>query len=249
MRRLLFLAGGLVVLAVIAVVAYVGVTLWRDDDPELLTEAPAIPTSAAPATVSSSPAGSAVGADVLRFVVDPAQSSATYVVREKIARLPVETDASGTTADVTSGDVTGKIYLTTRGLAADSKSAVRVDLNTLRSDESLRDRFVRDSTLQTNRGSNRYADFTLESATGFPTSYVEGQEVALKLTGAMTLHGVTKPITFDVKARRQGEFLTATADTSFNMSEFGITPPNVSTARSHDLVRLQVVLVSRLAVG
>jgi hypothetical protein len=33
------------------------------------------------------------------------------------------------------------------------------------------------------------------------------------------------------------------------MSDFGITPPNVPTAKAQDLVRLQVILVSRLATG
>jgi polyisoprenoid-binding protein YceI len=184
---------------------------------------------------------------VLRFVVDPRQSSATYVVREKLARLPVESDASGTTQDTADGDVTGELFLTTQGLAQSNQSTFRVDLNSLRSDESLRDNFLRMATLQTGQGNNRFATFTIDSVSGFPTSYAEGTEVSLRLTGQMTIKGVTKPLTFDVKARRAGEALTATADTTFNMSEFGINPPNVPSARSFDAVRLQVVLVTRQA--
>jgi polyisoprenoid-binding protein YceI len=241
----------LFLLAVVGVVAYVGVTLWRDDDPELLTSAPEIPAGidqpvASPAAPAGTPAAST---GTLRFVVDPAQSSATYVVREKLARLPIETDASGTTQDVATGDVTGELHLTPQGLVQGMPSTFKVDLNTLASDERLRDNFVRTNTLQTNQGNNRYAQFTIDSVDGFPASYFEGQEVTLSLSGQMTIHGVTKPITFEVKARRAGEFLTATADTSFNMSEFGINPPNVPTARSYDQVRLQVVLVAKQQAG
>lgn len=256
MPTLLKLVAALIVVAVLAVVAYVGITLLRDDDPELLTSAPEIPTAAAggstpaAAATSTPPAtgGGPAPAGVLRFVVDPANSWATYVVREKLARLPVETDASGTTKD-TPGALTGEIYLTPQGLATSNRSSFRVDLNALRSDESLRDNFVRNNTLQTNQGNNRYAEFTIESVSGFPIGYVEGTEVTLRLTGNMTIKGVTRPLTFDVKAKKEGEFLTATADTTFNMSDFGITPPNVPTARAHDEVRLQVVIVSRQAVG
>jgi polyisoprenoid-binding protein YceI len=256
-KSITFLAA-LFLLAVLAVAAYVGITLLRDDDPELATSAPQIPTATpggaatSPTSLpSSAPTAAAVilPAGVMRFVVDPTQSSATYVVREKLARLPIETDASGTTVDTAGGDVTGELYLTAQGLATSNRSSFRVDLNTLRSDESLRDNFVRSNTLQTNQGNNRYAEFTIESVTGFPGSYIEDTEVVLRLTGSMTIKGVTKQLTFDVKARRKGEFLTATADTTFNMSDFGINPPNVPTARAQDQVRLQVILVTRQAVG
>ena len=249
MKRLLLVLSGLVVLAVVGVAAYVGVSLWRDDDPELLTSAPEIPAGIdQPAESPTVPAGATpASTGVLRFVVDPAQSSATYVVREKLARLPIENDAAGTTQDVATGDVTGELHLTPQGLVQGTPSTFKVDLNTLASDERLRDNFVRNNTLQTNQGNNRYAQFVIESVDGFPVGYVEGQEVTLSLSGQMTIHGVTKPLIFEVKARRAGEFLTATADTSFNMSEFGINPPNVPTARSYDLVRLQVVLVAKQA--
>jgi polyisoprenoid-binding protein YceI len=245
-KRLLLIGGGLVALAVLGVVALVAITLVRDDDPNLQTTAPEIPITPG-ADVAPPGSGTSSGAGVLRFTVDPAQSSATYVVREKLARLPIETDAVGVTADTSTGDVTGDLYVTRTGLDTATKSTFKVDLNTLRSDESLRDNFVRNNTLQTNRGNNRYAEFTIDSVSGFPSGYAEGTEVSLTLTGQMTIRGVTKPVTFQVKARQAGEFLTATADTSFNMSEFGITPPNVPTARAQDLVQLQVVLVAKQA--
>ena len=250
MRKVVLIAGGLAALLVVGVIVLVAVTLLRDDDPELLTGAPTLPTAAATqpaASTTPSPAAATSPAGVLRFVVDPLQSSATYVVREKLSRLPVETDASGTTQDTDTGDVTGELYVTSQGLATGQQSKFRVDLNTLRSDEGIRDNFVRSNTLRTNQGNNRYAEFSIQSVDGFPTNYADGTEVSLRLTGDMTINGTTRPLTFEVKARRAGEFLSATADTSFNMSEFGITPPNVPTARAHDLVKLQVVLVSKLA--
>src|SRR5688500_15138556 len=119
---------GLFLLALVGAGAYVGVTLWRDDDPELLTSAPEIPTGIdQPAASPTAPAGTpAAATGTLRFVVDPAQSSATYVVREKLARLPIETDASGTTQDVATGDVTGELHLTPQGLVQGTPSTFKV---------------------------------------------------------------------------------------------------------------------------
>ncbi|HLF78444.1 MAG TPA: YceI family protein [Dehalococcoidia bacterium] len=269
MKKLGLIVGGLIVLGVLGVGALVVVTMLRDDDPELLTSAPLIPTAAAstttppsagsPAAASTAPAATsttttapapaAATSGVLRFVVDPAQSSATYVVREKLARLPVESDAAGTTTDTAEGDVTGELFVTPQGLASTNKSTFKVDLNTLKSDEGLRDNFVRSNTLQTGQAANRYATFVIDSVTGFPSNYVENTEVSVTLAGQMTIKGITKPVAFEVKARRAGDILTATADTTFNMSEFGINPPNVPSARSFDAVRLQVVLVTKRATA
>jgi polyisoprenoid-binding protein YceI len=261
LKKIVLIVGGLITLGAVAVAALVVITLLRDDDPELLTSAPLIPTAAAtalapggltPAPATTAPLGASPTAqavagagNVTRFVVDPTQSSATYVVREKLARLPVESDAAGTTSDTAEGDVTGVLLLSPQGLATTGKSEFKVDLNTLKSDEGLRDNFVRSNTLQTGQGSNRYATFVIDSVSGFPSNYVENTEVSLSLSGQMTIKGTTKPLTFQVKARQAGDTLTATADATFNMSDFGITPPNVPTARAFDAVRLQVVLVTK----
>lgn len=244
--------GGLVALAIVAVVALVAIFLLRDDDPDLATEAPQIPTAAAgsqapggsggtsPTAAPANSGGSTSTAGAARFVIDPAQSTAKYVVSETLRGL--ETQAVGTTSAIT-----GEIHLTPTGLVATTPSTFRVDLSTLKSDEGMRDNFIRTNTLQTNVEANRYADFTIKSVTGFPTNYVEGQEVTLTLTGTMKIKNVTKDITWQVKARQQGEFLTATADTDFNMTDFGITPPNVQVARARDAVHVQVVFVAKRA--
>ena len=120
-----------------------------------------------------------------------------------------------------------------------------MDLRTLKTDEGLRDRFVRDQTLQTGRFP--FAEFVITGITPFPANYVDGTEVSVNITGNMTIHGVTKPLTFTSKARRAGGALTGIADVDFKMSDFNITPPNVQLAKSEDGVHLQIVLVAKLA--
>ena len=247
MRKLAYLAGGLVALAAIVVVAAVVITMLRSDDPNLATEAPQLPTTASGAagTPATGPGGGTANppvtpvAGVLRFVIDPAQSSAKYVVQETLRGL--EATAVGETKDIS-----GEIHLTRTGLAS-TPSTIRVDLSTLRSDESMRDNFIRTSTLQANQPQNRFAEFTIANVSGFPSSYVEGQEVTLTLSGTMKIRCIEKPVTWQVKARQAGNLLSATADADFNMTDFGITPPNVQFARARDSVHVQVVFVARQA--
>ncbi len=241
-RLLLF--GGVAIFAVLAaVVTAVAVQTLRSDDVNLETSAPAI--TAQPGAASTSPTATAASgqtaqpaAGVFHFVVDPSGSKATYVVREKLAALPVDSNAVGATSTLS-----GDIYLTKDGLHTGQKSSFKVDLRTLRSDESRRDNFITSNTLQANRFP--FAEFVVDSVTGWPADYVDGTEVTLKLTGSMTIKGITKPVSWDVKARRQGDTLTAIADTSFKMTDFGITPPDVGIAKAQDGVQLQIVLVAK----
>src|SRR3990170_4314679 len=246
-KRLLFIAGGGVALLGLAIAAVVAVWLLRSDDPNLLTSAPTITagtaTPAASATAAPAgvtPAAVSLPAGVRRFVVVPQESLAKFVVEETLRGL--DATAVGTTSDVS-----GELYLTKDGLYKDLPSVFKVDLRTLKTDEALRDGAIKDRALNTSRFP--FAEFKVEAVTGFPTSYVEDVEVQLTLSGTMTIHGVSKPLTFTVKARQLGNTLGATADAEFKMTDFGMTPPEFpGTAKARDGVHLQIVLIA-LEIG
>ncbi|HEY7466142.1 MAG TPA: YceI family protein [Dehalococcoidia bacterium] len=240
MKKPVVIVGAVIALAVVGVAAVIGVWLLRSDDPNLLTEAPAIPTATSGgADVAPTAAASTnLPAGVRRFVVASGESSAKYVVEETLRGLPAT--AVGTTTDVT-----GEIYLSKDGLYKDLPSKFKVDLRTLKTDESQRDNYVRQNVLRT--GQFPFAEFVVESISGFPAGYAEGSEISLTLHGTMTVKGQAKPVMFTVKARQAGNTLTATADTQFNMTDFGIQPPEVVLAKAKDGVTLQVVLIAREA--
>lgn len=244
--RPLVLAGAVVAVVALVVVGTAVVWTLRSDDPNLLTEAPAIPTALpsgideSPTEEPEAPASNVSDVElpegVRRFVVVPGDSSAKYVVEETLSGLPA------TAVGVTS-DVTGEIYLTAEGLYDGAESKFTVDLSTLRTDESRRDNFLRQNVLQTNQF--QFAEFVIESVDGFPAGYVEGEEASLTLAGTMTIKDVSLPITFTVLARQAEDTLTATADTQFLMSDFGIDPPQVTIAKAKDGVVLQVVIIAQ----
>jgi len=231
-KGLLLALAAVVVIAAIAVVA--SMTLLKSEPPDLATNAPSIPglaPGAKVAAVVAPPSG------VFHYTVGKG-SKAKYVAREQLAVVPVPNETSGETADIT-----GDLYLTRDGKPGDQKSAFKVDLRTLRSDQSLRDRAIV-GTLALDKFP--FASFTLESVEGFPPNYVEGREIELTLKGALTIRETTKPVTWKAFARRAGEYLTAIADTDVKMTDYGITPPVVSVSRVEDGVHLQITLIGKL---
>jgi polyisoprenoid-binding protein YceI len=194
-------------------------------------QAAAVPTIGADAGASS-------GGTTFAILSD--RSEAAYYADEKLASLPVPSTAKGSTTGVT-----GSFYLNADGTALDPSqpSTFTVDLTTLKSDKDMRDRRVQNA-LETSQ--YPAATFTVSRVTGFSPSVAAGDEQSLKLTGTLDLHGVKKEITWDVKARKAGNVITALATVTFAFADFSISPPNVGGFVSvEDHITLQMVIVAQ----
>jgi polyisoprenoid-binding protein YceI len=201
------------------------------------------PAPSAQATVQPAPVGGAANASIpaatITFRVLPDQSKATFRVREQLARLLAPSDAVGST-----GAVAGQLVLRPDSSIVAESSKITVDLSSLKTDEPQRDNFIKRNTLQTAQYPT--AEFVPVQATGLPSPLPESGTAAFKLTGKMTIHGVTKDLTWDVNARRAGPSLTGTATTSFRFEDFGMRPPQVAVVLSVvDEIRLEVSLVTQ----
>ncbi|MBM4434844.1 MAG: YceI family protein, partial [Chloroflexi bacterium] len=178
-------------------------------------------------------------AGALAFTIQ-AGSKAVVRVNEQLADRTLPNDAV-----LTSEKVTGQFTLDPDGTFA-SSSKVAVDLTALSSDSAQRDRFIKDNTLQTRLFPE--AVFVPVRATGLALPLAASGEVTFKLTGQMTIRGVTKELTFDVKAARSGADLTATATVApaFQFSTFGMDQPRVLSVLSiKDEIRLEVQLTAK----
>jgi polyisoprenoid-binding protein YceI len=121
-----------------------------------------------------------------------------------------------------------------------------VDLRTLTSDESRRDNFLYTNTLETQ--TYPLATFILSSVEGLDEPLADGEETQVKLIGNLTVHGQTKLIAWDAKIKMDGDTLTGTASTTFNMADFNITPPKVGPVMSIDeTVKLEVDITAQKA--
>jgi polyisoprenoid-binding protein YceI len=169
------------------------------------------------------------------YQIVAAESHAQYSVHEKFLDKNLPNVAVGKTTALQ-----GALVL------ADGKlqpSTVTVDVSTLKSDSDKRDGRVKKQALETDKFPT--AEFTITGVDGVQ-AFPEGQEVSLKLAGKLKIHGVEKPWTWDAKGLMQGGTFKLTATTSFKMSEFGITPPNIiNLIAVDDSAQLDVAIVAK----
>jgi len=197
------------------------------------------PTTAASTTGLTATTAPTTGA-TLAYQVKSDLSEAAYFVDEELASVGIPSTAKGAT-----NEVSGTLYLTGDGtaLAADQTSSFAVKLRNLTSDKSMRDQRVQQA-LETSRYPT--ATFTITSVSGYNPAVAEGQEQTLELSGNLELHGVTKPATWEVKAYRQGNVISALATVTVKFSDFNITPPRFQGLLSiSDQATLQVQLIAQ----
>jgi len=200
--------------------------------------APAQPSATVAATASAAPTGTVSASGPWTFTVD-ASSKTTVRVREVLAQIRAPGDAV-----LTATGMKGSFTLNTDGSFA-SGSKITADLTTLRSDQSQRDSFIKDNTLETRRFPT--AEFVPEKATGATLPLPVSGDLKLTVAGKMTVHGKTKDVTFTVTAKRDGAKLTATAtaDPAWKFGDFGMTVPRVASVLSiEDDIRVEISLVA-----
>jgi polyisoprenoid-binding protein YceI len=187
---------------------------------------------------SQLPAGTVSASGPWTFTVD-SSSKTTVRVREVLAQIRAPGDAV-----LTGTGMKGTFTLNTDGSFTPT-SKITADLTTLRSDESRRDDFIKDNTLETRRFPT--AEFVPKSLHGATLPLPISGEMKFTLSGTMTLHGKSKDATFSVTARRDGPKLTATAtaDPAFTFGDFGMTQPRVASVLSiEDEIRVEITLVA-----
>ncbi len=168
----------------------------------------AAPTTAVPTTAAS-----------LEWTVSD-KSKATVRVREQLANLNFPSDAV-----LVATGAKGAFAVNNDGTFAPG-SEITFDVSSLASDSSQRDSFVRQSVLNTRQFPT--ATFVPVTATGLSLPLASNAHLTFKLAGKLTIHGVTKDVTFDIDATRNAADLTATATLapSVKFGDFGMPQRN-----------------------
>jgi len=179
------------------------------------------PTAAASNAPAAAAAPSGAAGSARTFTIVPEQTEASYQVQEKFLNRDLPNMALGKTHAVT-----GELQVSLDGKPSGKVTKISVDLRTLTSDQSRRDSRIRTQWLESEK--YPFAEFTSTDVQGIPDSYTEGQEVSFKLTGDMKIRDVTKPVTFDVKGKLEGDTITGSATSKILMKDFGFDPPNVA---------------------
>lgn len=162
-------------------------------------------------------------------------SSASYRVTEQFVGINFPNDAIGTTSTVA-----GTLTIAADGSIAPG-SKLTIDLRNLKSDQDQRDGYVRNRLLETEKFP--LAEFVPTKLTGLPVMIPTQGQTGFELTGNMTIHGVTKEVTFQgIATFGRDSTVAGRAKTTFNFGTFGLTKPTIARLMSvDDKIELEIV--------
>jgi polyisoprenoid-binding protein YceI len=173
-----------------------------------------------------------------------AGSEAGYRVREQFINQPAPTEAVARTTKISGG-----LQLRESGTTFTATGLhFTADLSALQSQDRYasykvyqRDFFIRSIYLQTDQYPN--ADFTAGSV-DIPAA-IESGPVTLSVTGKLAVHGVTKSVTTQLQAQRNGSDVEVAGSINVDMRDFGVEVPSISftTAEPQVLIEYHLVLV------
>ena len=157
-------------------------------------------------------------------------SQITFTVEEELNRTPVRFDA------VISGTGLGG-YANLDG----SPSVITLDLHSLESDQSFRDRFIRERMFP----NTPEATVTFDQLPDLPQNFFDGEVASGTLDGSLQIGETTTPLTFEVEARLDPGVINVLGKTTFTWDELGLGKPVFGpVAYLADEVRVQVLIVA-----
>ena len=169
----------------------------------------------------------------LHFVVAPTGNEARYRVREQLAGFDLPNDAVGVTKDIS-----GRLVVEPDGKVVKDSSKIVVLLANLKSDKARRDGFLQRSTLETSKYPQ--VEFVPSVFQGLAAAIPPGTSKTFSLVGDLTVHGNTRPTTWQVTARADGKDVVGTATTAFTFKDMGLDQPRVPVVLSvADTIKLE----------
>ncbi len=160
------------------------------------------------------------------FRIVSAESKAAYVVDEELfagAASKYGLEIGKTKVIGESQDLDG-LFQIDLSHSAIGPNRFAVFLPTLRTDQVLRDGWIRENALESDRFP--LAVFVASEVLEGPATYQEGEETTFQLKGDLTLRGITLSTTWEVAARLDGSTISGTMQTRVRMTELGFDPPN-----------------------
>ncbi len=105
-------------------------------------------------------------------------------------------------------------------------SSLRVTIEAGALDTGNRDR---DNDMRRVLGVDEYTTIEFHSShiTGLPEDYVRDDTASLEIPGRLSLHGVTRNVTFPVEVKFTGDQLTARGEITIRLSDFHISRPRL----------------------
>lgn len=180
--------------------------------------------------------------DATILTIDPSSSQATFTIDEVLFGKP-----NTVVGKTNSNSITGQIQVNLKDPSQSKVGQIRVDLSTLATDNNLRNRTLQSRILETDQQANQYAVFVPKSLKGLPSTISLGQPVSFQITGDLTIHQVTRSVTFDANVTlTSSTTLTGQAQTTVSYKDFNLAIPNVpSVTGVSDSVQLALTFTAK----
>ena len=223
----------LAAIAVVAVGAVVGpwvyINLIKDQAPDALTLEPATTSTIAPIQVSTSTTLADTSATDGQWAVI-GESVVGYRVKEVI--VGQSTEGVGRTSAITGS-------LTIVGESV-TKAEFTVDMTTLKSDSTRRDRQVNTRILDTKTFPT--ATFALKEPIALTPEALAGGEITVNTTGTLTLRGVTRDIAVSLIARLVDDVIEINGSIEIVFADWSIPDPSISAIVVEDRGQLEFLI-------
>ena len=170
----------------------------------------------------------------LRLALAPSGSAARYRVREQLMGHDFPNDAVGETRSLT-----GAIAFDANGKVIRDESKFTLDAGTFVSDQNRRDGYVRGRLLE----SDDYPTITFvpTEVGGFKLPMPTSGTAKIQILGDLTVHGVTRPTTWNGSVQFNNAGLTGSASTAFTFEDIKLDQPRVPVLLSvADSIKLEI---------
>ena len=170
----------------------------------------------------------------LRLVLAQSGNAARYRVREQLMGHDFPNDAVGETKSLT-----GAIAFDANGKVIRDESKFTLDAGTFVSDQNRRDGYVRGRLLE----SDDYPTITFvpSEVRGVKLPLPKSGSAQIQMLGDLTVHGVTRPATWNGTVEFNNTGLTGTASTAFTFQEIQLDQPRVPVLLSvADTIKLEI---------
>lgn len=193
----------------------------------------------APATEAGGEPTSEAGSGLPVFHLVPEESEARFLIGEILA-------GQQTTVVGATNAVEGSLVPDLATPSNTTVGPVRVDMSTLLTDNDFRNRAIHSAILQTGNEAFRYAVFETTALAGLPDTVVIGEPFDFQITGNMTIHGVTREVTFDATATAVSETrLEGLASLPILYADYDVSilrlPPQVASVEDEVILEIEFV--------
>ena len=166
------------------------------------------------------------------------ESTARYLITEQLANLDFPIDAIGET-----NQISGSIIFNKDGNIIEDESKITVNVNSLKSDSSRRDRYISRRSLE----SEKYPEATIfiKEIKNLPWPLPESGSAEINIIGDMNVHGVTDRIAWDTDVNFNKNKINGIAKTNFKFEKFNMDLPRVAIVLSvENNIRLELEFVA-----